>query len=148
MRYGWNVSTMLVVIREHALFGSRLPTLLQNIYLLGDIAQSADDFLVTIEEGKNRIRDPSVAAELQNQLLGAPQVMARDPGEEMVNSLELQSTVEKVKPSRAVNVHCGAEHLLREGLVDAKVGGGHGEVGECDLYMQRGGDHMGHEKED
>ena len=51
----------------------------------------------------------------------------------MVDGLELQAAVEKVQPGGAVDIHGGAQHFLREGLVDPEVGGAHCEVGERDL---------------
>ena len=73
--------------------------------------------------------------------------MPRDAGEEVVDGLELQAAVDEVQPGGAVDVHGGAQHLLREGLVDAEVGGAHGKVGERDLHVQRGGDHVAEEDE-
>lgn len=78
-----------MVIRENTLLGSRLPAFFKNIDLFGNIAKSADDFLVPVEECENGIRDPGLSAELQNQVLSATQVMARDAREKMVDGLEL-----------------------------------------------------------
>ena len=65
----------------------------------------------------------------------------------MVDGLELQAAVEEVQPGGAVDVHGSAQHFLREGLVDAEVGGAHGEVRERNLHMQYGGDHVADEDE-
>lgn len=65
----------------------------------------------------------------------------------MMHGLELQSPVEEVQPGRALDVHGRPEHFLREGLVDAEVGGRHGEVGEGDLDVEGCGDHVGGEDE-
>lgn len=122
------------MVRDHIL-GGRFPAFFQNIYLFGNIAEPANDFLIAIKESENGVRNASVTTELQNQILGATEIVARDPGEKMVNSLELQAAVEEIKPGRAVDVHSGAKHFLGEGFVDSKVGGRHGEVGEGDLHM-------------
>lgn len=61
--------------------------------------------------------------------------------------LELQPTVEEVQPGGTLDVHGGSEHFLGKGLVDAEVGGRHGEVGESDLDVKGRGDHVGDEDE-
>ena len=121
---------------------TRLATLLQNANLLRHLAQPADDFLITVVKGEDSVRNAGVLAEFENQILCATQVMARDARVEMVDGLELQAAVKEVEPGRAVHVHGGAEHLLREGFVDAQVCGGHGEVGERNLHVERRGDHV------
>lgn len=73
--------------------------------------------------------------------------MPRDARVQVVDGLELEAAVEEVEPGRAVDVHGGAQHLLREGLGDAHVRGAHGEVGEGDLDVQRGGDGVADEDE-
>ena len=59
-----------------------------------------------------------------------------------MDGLELQTAVEKVEPLRAIDIHGGSQHLLREGFVDPEVCSAHGEMAERDLYMQRSCDHM------
>lgn len=65
----------------------------------------------------------------------------------MVNSLELKAAMEEVQPGRTVHIHSGAEHLLREGLVDSEIRRRHGEVRKRDLHVQGSCDHVGDEKE-
>lgn len=74
--------------------------------------------------------------------------MPRDARVEVVDGLELEAAVEEVQPGGTVDVHRGAEHSLREGLVDAQVRGRHGEVGEGDLHVQRSSDHVGDQDEE
>ena len=63
-------------------------------------------------------------------------------GKEMVDSLELQATVEPVEPWWAFNIH-GSTHLaLRERLSGAKIGGGHSPVGEGNLDVENHGDEV------
>lgn len=66
----------------------------------------------------------------------------------MMDSLELKAAMEEVQPGGTVHIHCGAEHLLREGLVDSKIRRRHGEVRERDLHVQGSCDHVGDEKEE
>ena len=117
-----------------------LLALLQDSRLPSYIRQSSNDMLISIHEPVQRIRDPDIVAELLNQLLRLAEVMPGNAGVEVVNGLELKATVEEVQPLRAVNVHGGAQHALREGLVGPQVRGRHGEVGKRDLHVQRAGD--------
>lgn len=59
-----------------------------------------------------------------------------------MDSLELQTSVDKVKPLWAVNIHGGSEHFLWERFVDSKVCSAHGKMAERNLYMQRSCDHV------
>ena len=117
-----------MMIRKDAILGTRLPALFQDTDLFRNFPKSPNDFLVAIHECENGIRDTCVATKLEDKLLRATQVVTRDTGVEVVDCLELKTTVEEIKPRRTVHVHGGTEHLLREGLVDTQVRGGHGEV--------------------
>ena len=68
--------------------------------------------------------------------------MPRDAGKEVVYSLELQPAVKEVEPGGTIHVHGRAQHALREGFVDAEVGGAHREVGEGDLDVHGRRDHV------
>lgn len=59
-----------------------------------------------------------------------------------MDRLELQPAVQEIQPLRTINVHSGAQHLLRKRLVDAQVGGAHGEMAQRDLDVQGPGDHV------
>lgn len=131
-----------MVIREDTLLRTRLHTLLQNADLFRDIAKSTNNFLVAVKKCENSIGDSRIATEFKDEFLRATQIVPGNTRVEMVDGLELQTTVEEVQPCRAIYVHGGTEHLLREGFVDAQVSGGHGEVGECDLHVQWGCDHV------
>lgn len=103
---------LVVMIGKDAFLRTRLPTLFKKTELLGDITQSRDDFLITIVKGEDGIRNARVATKVQYEFLGAPQVVARDSGVEMMDGLELQTAVEEVQPSGAINIHGGPEHFL------------------------------------
>ena len=135
------------MIREHTLLRNRLPALLKQMHLLRHITQSINDLFIAVQKRENRIWDVCLAAEIQNQMLCSTEVVSRDARIEVVDGLELQATMEEVQPGRAVDVHGCAKHFLREGLVDAHVGRRHGEVRECDLYVQRRCHHVGHHDE-
>lgn len=63
----------------------------------------------------------------------------------MMLSLELQSAMNKVEPGRTLNIHRCSQLPLRERLSVSEVGRWHSPVGQCDLYMERCGDHVGHD---
>lgn len=136
-----------MMIREHTIFRAGFPALLENADLLCDVAEFANHLFVTIVEGEDGIGDASVAAKVEHQALGPTQIVPRNAGVEMMDGLELKTTVEEVEPGRAVDIHGGAEHSLRERLVDSHIGGGHGEVRKRDLHVQRRGNHVRDEKE-
>lgn len=115
-------------MREDALLGNRLPAFLENTELLCHITEPADDLLVTIVEGKEGIWNASVATELGDVLLSTAEIVARHARVEMVDGLELQTAMEKVKPSRAVDVHGSTQHLLSKRFVNTQVSRGHGEM--------------------
>ena len=73
-----------------------LPTLLQEFRLSGNVRKSTNNLLVTIVEGKNRIRNVHILAEFPNKLLRLAQIVPRDTRVQVMNSLELKTTMEKV----------------------------------------------------
>lgn len=79
--------------------------------------------LVSLHEPVQGIRNSDIIAELLDQSLRLAEVMPGNAGVQVVNSLELEAAVEKVKPLRAVDVHGRAQHALREGLVRTQVRG-------------------------
>ena len=79
---------------------------LQNSYLPTDIAKMADNLLIAIDEAVECIRDTNLTAEFHNQLLRTTKIVPRDARVQVMDSLELQATVDKIKPLRAVDVHC------------------------------------------
>lgn len=135
-------------MREDTLLRNRLATLLHETDLLRHFSKPTDNLLISIVEGKDSVGNTGVATKLQNILLGTSEVVARHARVEVVDRLELEATVEEVQPGRAIHVHGRTQHLLGEGFVDAQVGGGHGEVGQCDLHMQGRGHNVGHHEED
>ena len=59
-----------------------------------------------------------------------------------MNGLELQSSVEEIKPFGTIDIHSRPQHFLRKRLVHAEIGGAHREVAERDLHVQRRRDHV------
>jgi hypothetical protein len=115
--------------------------------LIANILKPAQNLAVSVGEVENRVRNASVVAEIADEELHLSEVMARHSGEEMVDSLELETAVDEVEPGRAVDVHGGSELALGEGLGLAKVDGGHSPVGQGDLDVQRHGDDVRDENE-
>ncbi len=120
--------SLVLVPRKQFSDRNTLPALFQNSGLVGNIPQAPDDLFIPIYKCEDRIWDPHLLAELLDQPLGSAEVMSWNPGEKMVDSLELETTVEKVQPWGTVYVHGCAEHLLRERFLGAQVGCRHGEV--------------------
>lgn len=64
-----------------------------NLHLLGHLLKSAQDNLVAFHETVTVVGQLRLVAELADQSLHLPQVVPGHAGEEMVYSLELESTV-------------------------------------------------------
>lgn len=80
--------------------------------------------------------DTGLLAELSDEDLELPQVVSRHAWEEMVHSLELQTTVEEVQPGGTVNVHSRTQLPLSKGLAIAEICSGHSPMRQRDLNMQ------------
>lgn len=119
-----------------------------DIELVANILEPAQNLAVSVGEVENRVRNASILAEVADEELHLSEVVARHSGEEMVDSLELETAVDEVEPGRAVDVHGGSELALSEGLSLTKVDGGHSPMGQGDLDVQRHGDNVRDENED
>lgn len=110
--------------------------------LTSHISQPPDDFSIAIQKSVQRIRDLNLLAELLDQFLRSPQIVARDARVEVMDGLELQATVKEVEPFGAIDVHGCPQHFLWEGLVCAEIGSAHGEMAQGDLDVKGRGDHV------
>lgn len=119
----------------------------QDLDLLANLVQSTEDLAISIDESQNGVGDLRLLAELADHDLDLSEVVSGYAGEQMVDGLELEATVDEVQPGRAVNIHGGSELALGEGFVLAEVGCGHSPVGKGDLYVERHGDDMGDQDE-
>lgn len=124
-----------------------LLTVDQDSDLIADLVHSIKHLLVAINEFQDGIGDARVGTELLHHGLRFSEIMSRNAREQMMNGLELKTTVNEVQPGRAVDVHGSAELALGERLVLAQIGRGHPPVRECDLNMQRHGDDVGNQDE-
>lgn len=70
--------------------------------------------LVALHKTIQRVWYSDIVAEALHQLLCFPQIVPGDAGEKVVNSLELQSSMNKVQPLGAVNIHRRSQHPLWE----------------------------------
>ena len=77
---------------------------------------TCDSLNITLDKSRIMVVNPILLAKSFDQSLAIPQVVARQPREQVVLNLKLQTTVEPVHPLGAVHVHCGL-HLLVEPLV-------------------------------
>lgn len=127
--------------------GHRSLALCQDGRLARNLAQPSQDLLITVNKTVQRVRNADIPTELLHQRPGPPQIMPRDARVQVMDGLELQSTVEKVEPLGTIDVHGGAEHPLRKGLLHAQICRAHAEVTQRDLNMEGRGDHVADEDE-
>jgi hypothetical protein len=59
----------------------------KDLGLPGDLSQPTDDLLVASVKVVNGVRDTDFLTELNHQLLGAAEIVSRDTGVEVVDSL-------------------------------------------------------------
>lgn len=104
----------MTMVTLNQILRGNFSTFLQHPQLSGDLAQSADDFLVPPCKTKNYVRYPDVVAKLLDVLLRPAQVMSRDARVQMVDDLELKTAVDEIQPGRTVDVHCRPDHFLSE----------------------------------
>jgi len=74
--------------------------------------------------------------------------MSRQRWEQMMDRLELQTSMDPIQPRGAIDIHGRAQLLHGPRLVAARCDGRHGEVREGELHMQRHGDHVRDHKEE
>lgn len=126
---------------------NRFLALRQYSSLSTHFSQTRNDAFIPIHKPHQRIRNPHILAELLHQLLRLPQIVPRHPRIQVMDGLELQSTVHPVKPLWAIDIHGCAQHFLWEGFVGSHIGGGHGEMGDCDLDVEHHREHVrGHDE--
>lgn len=135
----------MMMIRKNTLLSTLLPTFFQNARLLSNMSKPTNDLLIAIIESEHGIRNIHILTKLLDKLLRLAQIMSRNTRIQMMNRLELKSTVEKVQPGRTVHVHGCAEHLLGERLPGTEIGGRHRVVREGNLHMEWCGDHVGYQ---
>lgn len=68
----------------------------QNSRLSRNLSKSSDNLLIAVYKPIQRIRYTHLVAEVLDQLLCLSEIVSWDAGEEMVDSLELETAVEKV----------------------------------------------------
>lgn len=98
------------------LLGQRPLTLCEQGGLSTDLAQMGDDFFVAVDEPVQGIGHADIGAEILNEPLGASKIMAGHARVEVMDGLKLQAAMDEIEPRRAIDVHRGPEHLLRETL--------------------------------
>jgi hypothetical protein len=81
---------------KDALLRNRLSTLFHDAKLLSHVAESANDLLVAVVEREDSVWNLGFTAEFQYILLGLTEIMTWHARVKVVDSLELQTTVEKV----------------------------------------------------
>lgn len=110
-------------------------TLRENRGLSADICQLPNDDLISFNKTKESIGYIHLITKFLNEFLRPSQIVSWDPRVKVMNSLELETTMEEVEPLWTVHVHGRPQHLLRKRLSSAKIGGAHREMAEGDLDM-------------
>ena len=73
--------------------------------LLRDFLEPAQYLSIPLREAVDHIRDLHLFTKLPDVFLRSPKVVTRYAWEEVMNGLELQTSVHKVEPGRAIDVH-------------------------------------------
>lgn len=124
-----------------------LLTLDHHLDHIANLLQPVENHLVPLHKPIAVIRHTRLLTKLAHKLLPPPQIMPRHAGEQVVNSLELQTAVDPIQPRGAVDVHGCAHLALGEGFGGTEVGGRHAPVGQGDLHVQDHGDQVRDEDE-
>jgi len=130
-----------------ASLGHEFLTLDKRLHHFAHFFESAQNNLVALHKAITLVLDRCLVAELANKNLQSAQVVARHAREEVVDSLELKTSVQEIQPGGAVDIHGGAELALGEALGRAQIRGGHAPVAQGDLNVQEHGDTMRDEHE-
>lgn len=128
------MQTALARLRHVSLTMSQDPDLVTNIL------KSVEDLAVAVHKVEDRIGNAGLGAKLPDQDLSLAEVVSWDSREQVVNCLELKSTVDEIEPSRAIDVHGGSKLSLGEGLGFAKIRCGHAPMRQSDLNVKGHGD--------
>jgi len=145
---GLGVFLLVLLAREdnllgvHILLGLVLCDLDKEADLVCHILEGRVDDLVTLGKAMDVVRQTDLVTKLPDKRLSISQVVARHSREEMVDGLELKSSVEPIQPGGAVDIHGGAEHLCRKGLTIAQLLRGHAKMRQRDLDVQHEGEHV------
>ena len=92
------------------------------------LRKTAHDLLVTAHKPIERIWDVDFPAKLLNKLLCASEVVSGNPRVQMMNGLELKTTMDEIQPLRTIDIHSSSEHSLGKGLMRSQIGCRHGKV--------------------
>lgn len=125
----------LVIMAFNQIPGRHSSALFVDLNLLRDLSKPANYFLISSGKPIDNIWYSHFLTKLDHHRLCLPQIMSRDSWKEVMHSLKLQPTMEEVEPLRAINIHCGPEHLLGKRLVYAEVRCAHCEMAQCELDM-------------
>lgn len=80
----------------------------QHLYLLGNLPKASQDLPITVFKAIDLILNANFFSKLLDPALEFAQIMSRDTREEVMDGLELETTVDPVEPGRAVDVHGSA----------------------------------------
>lgn len=88
-----------------ARLGHVVLTLAEHVQLMADIFEFTEHTGVPFNEPVDVIPHPGLDAKLFDDRLERPEVVTRNPGEQVVDRLELKASVNEVHPGRTEDVH-------------------------------------------
>lgn len=89
-------------------------TLAEHVQLMADIFEFTEHTGVSLDEPVNVVPHPGLDAKLFDDRLKRPEVVTRNPGEQVVDRLELKTSVNEIHPGRTEDVHRGSKLSLGE----------------------------------
>lgn len=94
-----------------------------NPDLRRNLPKSTQHHAIALSEAVYQVLNVRVLAKVLDERLQGSEVVSRYAREEVVDGLELQTTVDEIEEGRAAHVHGCAELALRKGFGGAEVGG-------------------------
>jgi len=94
-----------VAMKNVTSLSNSLLTFCKDCGLPSHLVKPSNDLFTPVHESIQRIRYSYFRTKLLNQFLSPAEVVPRHPREEMMNDLELQAPMEKVKPLGTIDIH-------------------------------------------
>ena len=92
-------------MKDVASLSNNLLTFRKDCGLPSYFIKPSDDLFTPVHESVQRIWYSYFGTKLLHKFLGSAKVVSRHPGEEVMNHLELQASMEKVKPLGTIDIH-------------------------------------------
>lgn len=96
-------------------------TSMHHLCLLGDLIEVPQNVAIAISEPVYHVIDANILTKLLDQWLCSSKIVSWHSWEQVMDGLELQSPMEKIKPWRTIDIHCCPQHSLWEAFFDTKI---------------------------